>query len=395
MFVELHILQNFAPSNLNRDDTGSPKDCEFGGYRRARISSQAFKRAMRDAFRDNGLLPLENLGRRTLLLVEDVAKRLEAQGKPKDQAIAAVTKALSALDLSASEDQRTHRVKTQYLLFLGETEIENLTQVCLQHWDTLTGVAAPEEAVTPGRGRRARQAGKESIPSEVQAALKPVLDGKKAADVALFGRMIANLPDKNRDAASQVAHAISTNKVSMEFDFYTAVDDLSPKEETGAGMMGTVEFNSACFYRYANVDLQTLLKNLGGDEDLSRRTLDAFLRAAVTAIPTGKQNSMAAQNAPSFIFAVVRDAGLWNLANAFLKPVCPTSQQDLMEASIARLDGYWGRVAKMYGEKGITLRCATTLARPDTLAALKSDCVDSLEDLIQLTLAAVKLQAIT
>jgi CRISPR system Cascade subunit CasC len=265
----------------------------------------------------------------------------------------------------------------------------------LQHWDALTGVAVPEELATPRRGKRDKQADKEAIPSEVQAALKPILDGNKAADVALFGRMLADLPDKNRDAASQVAHAISTNKISMEFDFYTAVDDLSPKEETGAGMMGTVEFNSACFYRYANVDLQTLLKNLGGDEDLSRRTLDAFLRAAVTAIPTGKQNSMAAQNAPSFVLAVVRDAGFWNLANAFLKPVYPSAQQDLMEASIARLDSYWGKVAKMYGEKGITLRCATTLAGSDALSVLKNDCVDSLEDLIQSTLAAVKFQPVT
>ncbi|MSQ22445.1 MAG: type I-E CRISPR-associated protein Cas7/Cse4/CasC [Dehalococcoidia bacterium] len=390
MFIELHILQNFAPSNLNRDDTGAPKDCEFGGYRRARISSQAFKRAIRDTFEKDRLLPQNNLAKRTRLLVEEVARRLAAQGKSEEQASAVVSKALAGIGLKVSDD-----MKTEYLLFLGETEITNLTQVCLQHWDALTGVAAPAEAATPTRGRRAKQAGKEAIPSEVQAALKPVLDGKKAADVALFGRMLADLPDRNRDAASQVAHAISTNKVSMEFDFYTAVDDLSPKEETGAGMLGTVEFNSACFYRYANVDLQTLLKNLGGDEDLSRRTLDAFLRAAVTAIPTGKQNSMAAQNAPSFVFAVVRDAGLWNLANAFLKPVYPTGQQDLMEASIARLDSYWGRMAKMYGEKGITRRCVTTLTGPDNLSDLKNAYVDSLDELIQLTLGAVKLQAIT
>jgi CRISPR system Cascade subunit CasC len=286
-------------------------------------------------------------------------------------------------------------MKTQYLIFLGETEIANMTQVCLQHWDALTSAAAPEEAATPSRGRRARQAGKQAIPPEVQAALRPILDGKKAADVALFGRMLADLPDRNRDAASQMAHAISTNKVSMEFDFYTAVDDLSPKEETGAGMMGTVEFNSACFYRYANVDLQTLLKNLGGDEDLSCRTLEAFLRAAVTAIPTGKQNSMAAQNAPSFVFAVVRDAGLWNLANAFLKPVYPTNQQDLMEASIFRLDGYWGKVAKMYGERGISLRRVSTLDGSNNLTNLKDAHVDSLEDLFQSVNGAVAFEPLS
>lgn len=389
MFVEMHVLQNFAPSNLNRDDTGAPKDCEFGGYRRARISSQAFKRAVRDTFEKERLLPQDNLAKRTRLLVEEVAKRLESQGKPKDQAITVVSKALAGIGLKVADDN-----ETQYLLFLGETEITNLTQVCLQHWDALAAVTVPEEPAAPSRGRRARQAGKEAIPPEVQAALEPILDGKKAADVALFGRMLADLPEKNRDAASQVAHAISTNRVSMEFDFYTAVDDFSPKGETGAGMMGTVEFNSACFYRYANLDMQQLLKNLGGDEALTRRTLDAFLRAAVAAIPTGKQNSMAAQNAPSFVFAVVRDAGLWNLANAFLKPVYPTSQQDLMEASIARLDGYWGKLVKMYGDKGIALRRVSTLEGSDALSVLKDDCVDSLEDLIQLTLAAVKLQPV-
>ena len=131
-----------------------------------------------------------------------------------------------------------------------------------------------------------------------------------------------------------------------------------------------------------------------GDEDLARRTLDAFLHAAVTAIPTGKQTSMAAQNAPSLVFAVVRDAGLWSLANAFLKPVYPSAQHDLMEASIAHLDGYWSKLAKMYGEKGITLRCATTLDGSEGLTNLKDTHVDSLEDLIRLTLAAVKLQPI-
>src|SRR3972149_6567514 len=227
MFVELHILQNFAPSNLNRDDTGSPKDCEFGGYRRARISSQAFKRAIRDTFERESLLPHGNLAKRTRLLVEEVANRLESRGKPKDQSITVVSKALAGMGLKVSDDN-----KTQYLLFLGEAEIANLTQACLAHWDALADIAAPEEPATPSRGRRARQAEKETVPPEVQATLRPILDGKRAADVALFGRMLADLPDKNRDAASQVAHAISTNKVSMEFDFYTAVDDLSPKEET-------------------------------------------------------------------------------------------------------------------------------------------------------------------
>jgi CRISPR system Cascade subunit CasC len=220
----------------------------------------------------------------------------------------------------------------------------------------------------------------------------------KSPDIALFGRMIAidaNKPfgklNLNVDAACQVAHALSTNKVSMEFDFYTAVDDLLPKGETGAGMMGTQEFNSACFYRYANVDCAQLLENLGGDQGLARKTLDAFLRAFVDAIPTGKVHSNAHQNPPSLVFTIVRDAGLWSLANAFLKPVSPgEADGDLMAASVARLDSYWGKLIRMYGEQGIREPCLVSLDGDDPLINLKNQRVDSLEDLFQRTLAAVE-----
>jgi CRISPR system Cascade subunit CasC len=195
--------------------------------------------------------------------------------------------------------------------------------------------------------------------SELPKSLKEALGsfkktGTKAVDVALFGRMVAEIKDgsKNMDAACQVAHAISTNKAEMEFDFYTAVDDLQPQEKAGAGMMGTIEFNSSCFYRYANIDFGQLVENLQGDVDLARKAVKAFLRAAVAAVPTGKQNSMAAQNPPSFVLAVVRPHGLWSLANAFVKPVWPGAQEDLIQASIERLDDYWGRLAKAYPATG-------------------------------------------
>src|SRR5690606_30773078 len=152
------------------------------------------------------------------------------------------------------------------------------------------------------------------------------LDGGRAVDLALFGRMLADLPDRNVDAACQVAHAISTHRVSAEFDYYTAVDDLKPDDTSGADMIGTVEFNSACYYRYANIDLRQLVKNLKGeaeevDAELAEAAVRAFLIASRDAIPTGKQNSFAARNAPSFFLAVVRDRGAWSLANAFVAPV--------------------------------------------------------------------------
>lgn len=339
MFVELHMIQNFAPSNLNRDDTGSPKECEFGGYRRARISSQCLKRAVRMRFPE--ILPERELATRSKRVVmERAVPALVALGHEAPMARAAMERALAAVKLGVNDE-----AETQYLLFLANSEIEALVEACHRNFEHLS------KAVE--KSAKTKKEAQKEIADEVRKAVETVLDGGKAADLALFGRMIADLPDKNRDAAAQVAHAISTNRVSPEFDYYTAVDDLNPKGETGAGMIGTVEFNSACFYRYANVDLAQLTDNLKGDRELAGRTLEAFIRASIEAVPSGKQNSMAAQNPPSFVMAVVRGAGLWSLANAFLTPVTPDEKEDLVKQSIGRIDHHWGALTRMYGARPI------------------------------------------
>ena len=366
MLIELHMIQNFAPSNLNRDDTGAPKDCDFGGVRRARISSQCFKRAMREEFKKNSLLPEsqrllspEELAERTKIIVSKVGDCLAGQDKNREQAQAAVEAALRGAGLGVKEGG-----KTECLLYLGRTAISSLAEVCTQHWDALLKAQGqePEKKEAAKTKKKEKRDAKAAVPKEVGKAVLDILDGARAADLALFGRMLADLPDKNIDAASQVAHAISTHKVAMEFDFYTAVDDLQPREETGAGMMGTVEFNSACFYRYANVDVDQLKTNLGGDEDLARRTVEAFLRASVSAIPTGKQNSFAAHNPPAFILAVVRENGApLSLANAFEKPVSTGRNDGLIEPSIEALDDYWAKCAAMYGKNGIRAIAASRM----------------------------------
>jgi len=359
MFVEIHMLQNFAPSNLNRDDTNSPKECEFGGYRRARISSQCLKRSIRQHFEKEGLLPPDDLGVRTKRIVAELAGRLAKQGKDATVALSVATAALAAVEVKLDEEGQT-----QYLLFAGEREIARLVDICLRHWDALAEIAPAvpdsQEGSKPTRSSRdAKKIAKAAVPKEVQSAVRDALDGGKAADVALFGRMLADLPDRNIDAACQVAHALSTNKVSIEFDFFSAVDDLQGREQTGAGMLGTVEFNSACFYRYANIDLDQLTTNLGKDEALSRQAVRAFLISSIAAIPTGKQNSMAAHNPPSFVMGVVRTTGLWSLANAFIKPIRPDREsedraelgQDLMQNSILALESHWTKLSRMYGRQ--------------------------------------------
>jgi CRISPR system Cascade subunit CasC len=361
MFIELHILQNFAPSNLNRDDTNAPKDCEFGGYRRARISSQCLKRAIRTAFKEDGLLPTEQRAVRTRRLADELTSRLAAAGKDDAEAEAVAVAALEGVGLRLRDGM------TEYLIFLGEDQVDELVRACLDNWDALSGVAAPVQGAT---GKAAKKGAKDAVPEDVRKALSAVLEGSRAADLALFGRMLADRADMNVDAASQVAHAISTNRVATEFDFYTAVDDLQPGGETGAGMMGTVEFNSACFYRYSNVDADQLARNLGGDAELSRKTLDAFIRASIQAIPTGKQNSMAAHNPPSLVFAVVRESGLENLSNAFARPAAPGADADLIEESARRLDGEWSKVRGMYGDDAIRGTWVASMVSPDTTARL-------------------------
>ena len=157
-------------------------------------------------------------------------------------------------------------------------------------------------------------------------------------DIALFGRMLAVMPEKNQHAACQVAHAISTHSVEREFDFYTAVDDLKPEDTAGADMMGTIEFNSACFYRYAVVDWEKLVSNLQGDADLAGKGLRAFLEGFVIAEPTGKQNTFAAHNPPEFVSISVRRHGApRNLANAFEAPVFTRRGESLTRKSAEAL----------------------------------------------------------
>jgi CRISPR system Cascade subunit CasC len=387
MLLELHILQNFAPANLNRDDTGSPKDCEFGGYRRARISSQCLKRAMRTAFKREQLLTSDKLAARTKRIVDELARRLELKGRDLGAAVAVAHAALTGLGLGVGDDG-----KTQYLLYLADSEIAKLAELCNDNWDQLavatisggSNGADPASGKVKASAKDAKKQAKGALPAELGKSLLASLSGNGSADLALFGRMLADLPDKNVDAACQVAHALSTNRISMEFDFYTAVDDLKPEDTAGADMLGTVEFNSACFYRYANVDLEQLKSNLGS-QDLARETVRAFVRASVAAIPTGKQNSMAAQNPPSFVLAVARQRGLWSLANAFLNPVQPDCAGDLVQNSIKRLDGYWGRLTRMYGNGGVTglWLCTTEDGCLEQLSTARLDGIDQLVDGLQ------------
>ena len=331
LFLEFHLIQNFAPSNLNRDDTGAPKDAIFGGQRRSRVSSQCFKRAVRLAASEHELLPQANRGIRTKKLKALLLERLA--GRDAEEAGTKVEVALAAAGLKLKDDG-----KTEYLLFLGEGEVAAFAALIEQHWDELP----------VGGDKKGKKDAKASLPAEIVKKAKALLDGGKAVDVALFGRMLADLPAVNQDAACQVAHAISTHRVEREFDYFTAVDDKGDADETGAGMIGQVEFNSATFYRYAALDVNKLRSNLQKDRELTLSAVAAFTEALVRAIPTGKQNSFAAHNPPDFIGISLRHATPLNLANAFEKPVSARADRALTEQSVERLAAYEEKLAAVY-----------------------------------------------
>jgi CRISPR system Cascade subunit CasC len=329
--VEVHTIQNFAPSNLNRDDTGAPKDALFGGSRRARISSQCAKRAVRRHFVDhavdsNALAP-NDVGSRTKRVLDALTTALKGRGRDERAAAEKARIALAAMELTIKEDG-----KSEYLLFLGQREIDGISEIIHSKWDT---IVASESAPAEGKkaGKAKKQAAQGADP-ELRKALEKVFDGGKAVDIALFGRMLADMPERNQHAACQVAHAISTHAVEREFDFYTAVDDLKPEDSAGADMMGTVEFNSACFYRYAVVDWQKLIENLQKDTDLATKGMRAFVEGFVVAEPTGKQNTFAAHNPPEFVVVSVRrDTSPRNLANAFETAIRPNRTDSLTKVS--------------------------------------------------------------
>lgn len=332
LFLEFHVIQNFAPSNLNRDDTGAPKDALFGGHRRARVSSQCFKRAVRLATAEHELLPAAHRGMRTKWLKELLVKRLASRAA--DEAAAKVEAVLAGAGLKVKDDG-----KTEYLLFLGEGEVAAMAALIDQHWDE----------VSVSTEKKSKKDAKAGSSPDLAKKMKALMNGGKAVDVALFGRMLADLPEVNQDAACQVAHAISTHRVEREFDYFTAVDDKGGDDETGAGMIGQVEFNSATFYRYAVLDLNKLLANLQNDRELTLAAVNAFTLALARAVPSGKQNSFAAHNPPEFIGVCLRHAAPMNLANAFEKPVAPRRDESLSAQSVRELAGYETRLAAVYG----------------------------------------------
>ncbi|MGC5665069.1 type I-E CRISPR-associated protein Cas7/Cse4/CasC [Micromonospora sp. WMMD723] len=325
--IDIYVLQSVPPSNLNRDDTGSPKTAIYGGVRRARVSSQAWKRAVRLAFPT--LVDRSQLGERTKRVGESLAARLKTLDPSlSDEAASALaTDAFAASGLAKAERRRgdAKDAESGYLLFLSRRQLDNIAAATLE----------------------AHRAG-ESLD---KSRFKALANTDHSIDIALFGRMVADMADINVDAACQVAHAISVHAVDNEFDFFTAVDDRkADASETGAGMIGTVEFNSSTLYRYATLDVDALHRTLG-DGDATRAAVEAFLTAFVRSMPTGKQNTFAHRTLPDAVLVRMRDSQPINLVGAFETPIRETHTAGRVELAAAALAKHTVAVENAFGER--------------------------------------------
>ncbi|QLH75184.1 MAG: type I-E CRISPR-associated protein Cas7/Cse4/CasC [Methanomassiliicoccales archaeon] len=370
----MHIVQNFGPSCLNRDDTNSPKDCEFGGYRRARISSQCFKRAIRmnDVFKNT---LKNNLAVRTKLLPKKLTEKLIENGRDPSSA------SKLAQEIVKNIFGELDKGKSKTLLFISNEEIDLLLNMINENWDELVKLMN-ENSLKENKNEKNNE--KNSFDKKCSDLIKKSEIVKVSPDIALFGRMVAEGASWNVDAACQIAHAISTNIMNMEMDFYAAVDDLQSKEDNGAGMMGTIDFTSACYYRYSAINIPQLKENLRGDIELCKATLEAFIKASVIAVPSGKQTSMAAHDPPSLVLIIVREEGQpTSLTNAFVNPVHPSEEKSLIDLSIDQLDKYAGNIYDVYGKDGIRFIGALALGDPLLYnlirhGAIKEPNIDSL-----------------
>ncbi len=319
MLIEIHMLKNYPPVNLNRDDSGAPKTCFFGGVQRGRISSQCLKRSWRmsESFRKLG-----SAGIRTRRMPERVANCLREKGIDDAYAERAQMMLTGILNDKGTEIKEGY---TKQVAFYSPEDIDKLT-------DSVIKAINADGDLKKFKARKAND-------------FRKLVDGAKTrpitADIALFGRMVTSDCFRDVDASIQVAHAISTHAVSRESDYFTAVDDLLKPGEVGAGMMDDVDFNSCCYYEYAALDTDQLRENLkytDNCEELMDRLVPALLRTMIVTNPSGKQNTFAGQVLPALILVECKQDKIpLSYVNAFEDPVTPYGGQGIVTKSVARL----------------------------------------------------------
>ncbi|CAJ1228092.1 type I-E CRISPR-associated protein Cas7/Cse4/CasC [Levilactobacillus zymae] len=310
LYIDINVLQTLPPSNINRDDIGSPKKAQYGGVTRARVSSQSWKRAVRKAFKAEKLEVATRTKEVAKLLAEQL-KMVQAELSQED----AMKQALQILKTVGIKMDKKDKQKTATLLMVSPGQLNKIVQYITQH-------------------------GLED--KETEKEIKNILKGNQSLDLALFGRMVADDPSLNVEGSTQVAHAISTHAIEPEFDYFTALDD-EHLDDAGAAMIGSTEFNSSTLYRYANVNMRELAQNLGAEDAIKGAV--TFIKDFLLAMPSGKQNSFANRTRPNYVMVTLRADTPLSLVSAFEEPV--ESDNGYVEASIKALEEEYQATLKM------------------------------------------------
>ena len=377
-FIDIHILHTVPFSNLNRDDLGSPKVVVYGGATRGRISSQCWKRATREHMQDNlADVPGYDTTLRTRRAVPHLALSLQALGWDEADALTASRVAFAAfmkeakvdagsevaevVDVSAVASKRGPEASGDIgnvLLFLTQSQYDEIADL----------ISANREQVLTAGAAKASKTAKAAYDKGTGKLVEKVIADPRGL-VSVFGRMLASLPSGNVESGVQVAHALTTHETATEFDYFSAVDDLNTHEDTGAGHIGTGEFTSGVYYRYATVDLDDLTANTGSVDDAGLLTTQ-FLHSFVKSLPSGKSNATAPHTLPGLVVLTVRDDKPVSYASAYEKPVRANGEGHMIP-SVECIAEHATLVAKVYGNTPAWsghVNAATT--NPTTVAAL-------------------------
>ena len=343
--IELHILQSFPVPCLNRDDLGAPKSARFGGVERARVSSQCWKRAVRELAHET-MPELFGASRSKILgpAIEKAAKELGA-----DDQFASQVKEIALIALG-KDGNHDGWVKT--LFFFSPASMKNAVRhlVDSEKKETFQTVIETCSSADKKKAEKARKEAKSIAASFIAAFGEKVTD---AADIALFGRMVADDASQTVEGAALFSHALSTHAVRSELDFFSAVDDeKKDADDAGAGQIGTIEYSSACYYRYVGINLDLLKKSNLFDQSQIKAVLENFIKAAILANPSARKNSMFGQGLPSYVLAVRRKGQPLSLANAFEKPVEAKRGSGYVGPSIDVLKKEWNDLKAAFGVDG-------------------------------------------
>lgn len=360
--IDIHALQAVPPSCLNRDQSNSPKTAIYGGERRMRVSSQSWKRAMRDY--SISRFDKDDYGTRTLNVVPMIAERLAALGKADTvaDAVPVVKKALA----DAGVLFKYAKVKGKGKKTEESDQLDALFFIGNRQLDAVAADIAKDDAEFEGDDK-AKARGK---------AIRHDISSGHSIDLALYGRMLAHQPELDLEAAAEVAHAIGVSPVQTEFDYFSAIDDHSLENHSGGAMIGDIEYDSGVLYRYASLSMPILERNLENNEDMERKAVREFVDSFIQSMPTGRQKSFAAETLPDTVIVEVHEGRPRSLAGAFEDPVTP--ERGIMTAARERLGGYLRRVDEAYGFDGS--RLILSLSEGLDVDATPADTLAQLED---------------